>query len=202
MLRGKTLRTAIAGAVCLLSASGASAGWQEKASSFDAGRLAKLDESKAKALQEVESGASSRDRSMIHSVLDAAVSSGGADTLVGSWRCRTIKLGGMTPALIYSWYACRISDRNGVLTFAKLTGSQRTSGTLYPDQSGGLVFLGASSVKGEAVHSYSGSSVAIGAQETPDDQIGLLVATGRNSARLELPYPVQESTLDVIELKR
>jgi hypothetical protein len=29
-----------------------------------------------------------------------------------------------------------------------------------------------------------------------------LVATGPNDARLELPYPVQESTFDVIELQR
>ncbi len=202
MRRGKTLRATLAGAACLLAVTGAHAGWQDAASPFDASRLAKLDESKSKALQEVESGASSKDRATIHSVLDAAVSPGGADGLVGSWRCRTIKLGGMTSALIYSWYACRISDRGGVLSFAKLTGSQRMSGTLYPDQSGGLVYLGASSVKGEPAHRYSGAGAASGAKATPDDQIGLLVATGRNSARLELPAPLQESTFDVIELTR
>jgi hypothetical protein len=113
-----------------------------------------------------------------------------------------IKLGGMTPEIIYSWFSCRISDRDGQLTFAKITGSQRTEGTLYSDASGGFVYLGASSVKGEPVHHYSGAGAAAGAQATPDDQIGLLSATGANTARLELPYPVQESTFDVIELKR
>jgi hypothetical protein len=32
--------------------------------------------------------------------------------------------------------------------------------------------------------------------------VGLLESTGRSSARIEFPYPVQESTFDIIELKR
>ena len=37
---------------------------------------------------------------------------------------------------------------------------------------------------------------------TPDDQIGILTAIDSRHARLEMPYPVQESTFDVLELKR
>jgi hypothetical protein len=132
----------------------------------------------------------------------AAPAAQGASSLDGSWRCRTIKLGGMEAVKIYSWFSCRISGDAGEMHFAKLSGTQRMSGTLYPDSSGGLVYLGASSVKGEPVHHYSGPGQSVGAASTPDDQIGLLTATGTNTARIELPYPVQESTLDVIELKR
>lgn len=188
--------------VIVLAASGAEAGWQDAASAYDVGRLSKLQESKDKGLSEAQAGAPAKDMAIIHAVLDASPISTSPDALIGMWRCRTIKLGGMTPDVIYSWFACRISGRGDRLRFEKLTGSQRTNGYLYPDQSGGYVYLGASSVANEPPHSYSGSGPGAGAQATPDDQIGLLLATGSDSARIEFPYPVQESTFDVIELKR
>jgi hypothetical protein len=73
-------------------------------------------------------------------------------------------------------------------------------GTLYPEGSG-YVYLGASWVKGEHPHRYSGNGASVGAHATPDDQIGRMTAT-TNGARLEMPYPLQESTFDVIELRR
>ena len=186
----------------VLLASGAEAGWQDDASAYDVGRLGKLSESKTKALAEAESGASRADLAAIHAVLDAPPQSVAPERLAGDWRCRTIKLGGMTPDVIYSWFRCRVGEHDGRLYFAKLSGSQRTNGYLYPDASGGLVYLGASSVIGEPLHSYSGAGASAGAQATPDDQIGLLIPTGASSARIEFPYPVQESTFVVIELRR
>ena len=185
-----------------LAASAAQASWQDAASAFDAGRLGKLQESRAKGLSEAEQGAPREDLAMIHSVLDMQPTQVSAGALAGTWRCRTIKLGGMTPDVVYSWFKCRIGARDGRLSFEKLTGSQRTYGTLYSEASGGYVYLGASSVANEPRHFYSGSGASVGAPGTPDDQIGLLLATGPNSARIEFPYPVQESTFDVIELRR
>ena len=202
MQRGKTLRALIAGTSFALLCSAAQAGWQEEASAYDAGRLAKLDEAKAKGLEEADKSSSSSDLAAIHAVLDAPAVPGSADALAGTWRCRTIKLGGMTPEIIYSWFSCRISHHDGELRFAKVSGTQRMQGALYPDASGGFVYLGASSVKGEPPHHYSGTGAGAGAAATPDDQIGLLIATGSGSARIEFPYPVQESTFDVIELRR
>jgi hypothetical protein len=185
-----------------LAATAAQAGWQDMASAYDAGRLGKLDEAKQKGLSEAEAGASQQDIAIIRGVLDPQPVNVSPGALVGGWRCRTIKLGGMTPDVIYTWFSCRISARGDRLYFQKLSGSQRTNGFLYPDPSGGLVYLGASSVTGEPPHTYSGNGASVGAGATPDDQVGLLVATGPNSARIELPYPVQESTFDVIELRR
>jgi len=102
---------------------------------------------------------------------------------------------------VYGWFRCRISLKGGAPYFEKLTGSQRTSGFLYP-QGGGFVYLGASSVTGEPPHRYSGNGAEAGAAATPDDQIGLLSRLADGRARLELPYPRLESTFDVIELKR
>lgn len=181
-----------------LSAGAAQAGWRETASAFDQDRLSKLQESKAKAIGEAASGP---DMGVIHAVLDPAPMPTSDGALAGSWRCRTIKVGGITPSVVYAWFNCRISDRGGHLFFQKLTGSQRTQGWLYPSGDGTFVYLGASSVGQEKPHNYSGNGATAGAAATPDDQIGLLSAIGDGRVRIEMPYPLQESTLDVIELK-
>jgi hypothetical protein len=177
----------------------AAAGWQDHASSVDADRLARLDEARAKGLSEAQSG---RDIGLIHAVLDAEARPASARALEGDWRCRTIRLGGMSPDIVYSWFHCRIGRRGEDLYFAKLDGTQKLQGALYPHESGGFVLLGALSAKGEPPHRYSGNGPSAGAAATPDDAVGLLQSTGRGSARIEFPYPVQESTFDIIELKR
>jgi hypothetical protein len=91
---------------------------------------------------------------------------------------------------------------DGALTFVKISGTQKLEGELYPHDAGGLVLVGGWSAKGEPFHANSGDHPSYGAQATPDDAIGLLSLTGPGRARLELPFPVQESTLDVIELTR
>ena len=187
------------GAVLLTLSTAAQAGWQEDATPSDVNRISKLDESRAKGLTEAQAGS---DMATIRAVLDPAPQAIGEGALAGKWRCRTIKLGGLTPDVVYSWFNCRISHRDGGLFFEKITGSQRVAGVLYPREDGGYVLLGALSVGNEPPHRYSGNHESAGAEATPDDAVGVLSATGSNHARIEFPYPVQESTFDVIELKR
>ena len=175
------------------------ADWQDKASAYDVERLQRLDEARGKALAEAESG---REIGLIRAVLDAEERPISERTLRGDWRCRTLKLGGATPDIVYSWFRCRISERGHGLFFQKLSGSQRLQGYLYPHNSGGYVLLGGLAAKGEPLHSYSGNGPSAGAMTTPDDAVGVLEATGHRSARIELPYPGAESTFDVIEMKR
>jgi hypothetical protein len=186
--------------IVLLSVSAASAGWHEDAAPSDVQRLAQLSEARGKGLGEAARAAPS-DLAAINSVLRSGTVPASSRALTGKWRCRMMKLGGLTPAIVYSWFSCRISESGGALAFEKLSGSQRTSGTLYPDGQG-FVYLGASYVTGEKPHPYSGRGAAAGAEVTPDDQIGSLSLLYDGRARLELPYPTQESTFDVIELKR
>ena len=186
-------------AASLLATTAAEAGWQDRVSPYDANRLSRLEEAKGKALSEAAAGP---DMGTIHAVLDPAASSVSAEALRGTWRCRTIKIGGMTPDVVYSWFRCRIRENGEGLAFEKISGSQRLNGQLYPNGSGGYVLLGAFSVKGEKAHVYSGNGASAGAEATPDDAAGILEATGSGSARIEFPYPVQESTFDVIELRR
>jgi hypothetical protein len=196
----KWLRSGALVALCIFQGTAiARAGWQDHASAYDVKRLSLLDESRSKGLSEAEAGP---DAALIHAVLDPAPVSVSEGALSGNWRCRTIKLGGMTHDVVYSWFRCRIGERGGALHFEKVSGTQRLNGTLYANESGGYVLLGALSAKAERGHSYSGNSPSAGAEATPDDAIGMLVATGASSARIEFPYPVQESVFDVIEMKR
>ena len=181
----------------MLLATPAVAGWQDVATPADQKRLSLLEESKSRGLQQAQAGS---DMGVIHGVLDPE--GGSAERIEGTWRCRLIKLGGMTPSRVYSWFNCRISDRGGHLFFNKTSGSTRTAGYLYPAQDGKYVYLGAQYMSTEPMHAYSGSGASAGATQTPDDEIGLLSGLGSGHARIELPYPVQESAFDVIELRR
>jgi len=200
-MRKSTLKALAVTAALAASITAASAGWQDQASDFDKGRLAALGEAKQKALGEAKGSGGTGDASAIDAVLGPAAHAPSAGEVSGSWRCRTIKLGGITPYVVYGWFNCRIAMRGGGLFLEKTSGSQRTAGFLYPGE-GGLVYLGASSVVGEPQHVYSGNGASAGAGATPDDQIGILTAISSNHLRLEMPYPVQESTFDVLELKR
>lgn len=188
----------------LLLSSASYAGWREDASPADVQRLNALAESRTKGLDEASRG-NAADLATIHAILQSGTAPASAAKLTGIWRCRTMKLGGITPDVVYGWFRCRISERDGRLFFEKFTGSQRTSGYLYPEEQG-FVYLGASYVTAygppEKPPVYSGTGASAGAVATPDDQIGMLSLLYDGRARLELPYPIQESTFDVIELKR
>ena len=198
----RRLKVVLVAAGAALFATAAVAGWQDTASQFDQQRLARLDEARTKALGEAEHGASAGDLAIIHAVMSPQAQATNVEALLGTWRCRTIKLGGVTPDVIYSWFRCRISLKGGHPYLEKLTGSQSTNGYLYPNGDGSFVYLGASSVVGEPRHAYSGNGATAGAPVTPDDQIGLLSQIGPGHLRMEMPYPLLESTMDVLELKR
>ena len=68
-----------------------------------------------------------------------------------NWRCRQMKLGGMTGYYVFDWFRCRITRVNGQLWFEK-TGTQRMAGYLYPSN-GMWIYLGAQSARGEPIAS-------------------------------------------------
>ncbi len=188
-------------AVLALSATAAFAGWQERATPFDKGRLARLDSSREKGLAALAHGPVSGDAGTIRGVTEArGGSTGVGGGLAGAWRCRTMKLGGIV-SVQYGWFACRIENRGGTLTFRKLNGSQRLTGTLYPEGAG-YVLLGAWTVNNDPPQPYSGNAPGAGAQSTPGDAVGYLSAIGPGHLKIEFPEPVQESDFDVMELKR
>ncbi|HEU5285242.1 MAG TPA: DUF4893 domain-containing protein, partial [Sphingomicrobium sp.] len=64
----------------------------------------------------------------------------------GDYRCRAIKLGAKSPGLLdyvaYPPFACRIRQERDLQGFAKLTGSQRQVGLIFPGDAMRQVFLG------------------------------------------------------------
>jgi hypothetical protein len=114
----------------------------------------------------------------------------------GTYKCRTIKLGGMSDLVVYQWFKCEVSSGNGVLTLRKVTGSQNFTGTLEPAGSG-LLFKGALS------YGYETTAKRYG-DDPERDQVGCVTKDFEDGTSfvLELPYPVFESLHDVIELRR
>ncbi|QLC25864.1 DUF4893 domain-containing protein [Parasphingopyxis algicola] len=115
----------------------------------------------------------------------------------GDYRCRFVKLGsqGSVPLsfVAYPWFRCRIDDQGETMRFRKLTGSQRPSGTFYPENRLRMVFLGVLELGDETrSHVYG--------RDANRDMAGTLERIGEARWRIVLPYPRFESIVDVLEL--
>ena len=198
---GGTVNKTIFALALTLAATPSFAAWQDYASHADLERLAQLPQIRSQALADAQRSGGQGDARAIAGVMGPQGRNIPASALVGTWRCRQLKLGGISTYMVYSaWFSCSIRAHNGGLMLQKTNGSQRFQGALYPEN-GSWIYLGASSARGEPFHSYSGNTASLGASVTPDDQIGVLTGIGDNHLRLEIPA-VQESLLDVVEFRR
>jgi hypothetical protein len=190
------------GTLTLALAAPAIAGWEADISAFDRQRLSHIDESRDKALAEAERGGNRADLAKIHEALAGGRGDVSARELTGAWRCRDLKLGGISPTKTYAWFACRVRHTARGLFFEKLGGVQRVSGYLDRYDGHGWVLLGAMSYMSERQEPYSGGAPGAGAQATSSDMVGLVTSAGHGRVRIEFPYPVVESHFDIIEMKR
>ena len=115
----------------------------------------------------------------------------------GVYRCRTIKMGGQSEAMLdyiaYPWFDCRIRMENGLMSFTKLSGSQRPIGLLLPYAGQRMVFLGTLQLGDEIRALQYG-------RDTERDMAGIIERIGEEKWRLVFPYPHFESTIDILEL--
>lgn len=115
----------------------------------------------------------------------------------GLYRCRTIKIGGQSQAMLdyiaYPSFDCRIRMENGLMSFTKLSGSQRPIGLLLPYVGQRMVFLGTLQLGDESRTLQYG-------RDTERDMAGIIERIGEDKWRLVFPYPHFESTIDVVEL--
>ena len=116
----------------------------------------------------------------------------------GDYRCRTVKLGSQGGEdglgyVVYGWFGCRIEQTPRGLKFTKLTGSQRPSGLLFPENDREMVMLGSMALAAEPpANSYG---------QRPDrDMVAVVERIGERRWRLVIPWPQVESNLDLIEL--
>lgn len=116
---------------------------------------------------------------------------------VGEYRCRVIKLGAQTKGLLdyiaYPYFTCRVSQEDGRLNLAKIDGSQRPVGLLYPDEGRRMIFLGAMALGDETRPLVYG-------RDAERDMVGILERVGPQRWRIAMPYPRWESTIDIFEL--
>ena len=115
----------------------------------------------------------------------------------GDYRCRTFKLGAQAKGLLdyvaYPAFTCRVTMADGALHLAKIDGSQRPVGDIFPDEGRRMIFLGAMVLGDEArPRSYG--------RDAERDMAGIVERVGPRRWRIAFPYPRWESTIDILEL--
>lgn len=157
-------------------------------------RLANYGEVRKAAVAEAKANGSSAEIEVLDAILAKPLTSFQGFDMTGNWQCRTIKVGGLSPLLVYGWFKCRVTDDGSGWLLEKISGSQRTRGRFYDDNEKRLIYLGSFFVNDEKPKPY-GSGL-----ET--DQVGYAFRSGPAEWRIELPSPYYESKLDILEFKR
>jgi hypothetical protein len=126
---------------------------------------------------------------------DAALADGTIPN--GLYRCRTIKLGAKAPGtqsyVAYPPFRCQVRQLGKLQSFAKLNGSQRQIGTIFPSDGLKQVFLGTLVLGDETRAQRYGT-------DNDRNVAGFVERIGPDRWRLVMPSPSFESELDVMEL--
>lgn len=172
--------------------------WRGVVTAFDRDRYERMDAAWGLALEQARRQRGSGDLRALGELIDPDAQRPSAAPPPGDYRCRTVKLGSQGGEqglgyVVYGWFACRIEQTPNGLKFAKLTGSQRPAGLLFPEDDRHMVLLGSMALASEpAANSYG---------QRPDrDLIAVLERIGERRWRLVIPWPQNESNLDLIEL--
>ena len=160
----------------------------------DKARLDKYDETRKAALADARNGGDAAELAGLEALLAKPLLSLPDFDLGGEWRCRTTKVGGLSPLVVYGWFKCRVSDDGSGWKLEKTSGSQRTTGRFYDDGEKRLIYLGSFHVAGEAAKPYGSGPES--------DQVGYAFRTGPAEWRIEFPAPHYESKLDILEFRR
>jgi hypothetical protein len=130
-------------------------------------------------------------------LLDPDAALGGGPIPNGAYRCRVIKVGaksqGMLDYVAYPAFTCSIAAQRDLQQLAKLNGSQRQFGLIFPGDLLRQVFLG-TLVLGDETRALQYG------QDDSRDVVGYVERIGPNRWRLFMPSPHFESQLDVMEL--
>ena len=171
--------------------------WQAVATSHDRDRLRGWRSSFTDALAAARKSGHSTEIDREGVLLNPDAALGGGPIPNGMYRCRVIKLGAKSQGLLdyasYPGFACRIRPRQGVQGLAKLSGSQRYIGLIYPGDELRQVFLGTLALGDEQ------RAVQYGVDKERDIA-GYVERIGPKRWRLIMPEPAFESRMDVLEL--
>ena len=172
------------------------ADWRTAATNADRERLRDWRAAFVKALAQARAAGHGQAIAAEGALLDPDAALGGP-IANGAYRCRVIKLGAKTPGMLdyvsYPAFACRVQQERNLQGFAKLTGSQRPVGLIFPNDALRQVFLGTLVLGDERRAMQYGND--------PDRDVAAFVERiGPARWRMVMPRPAFESTTDVIEL--
>ena len=175
--------------------------WQREVREPDRKRLATLWSAWTRSLNEVQAAGQGAEIAALGDLLVPDAARAAPPPAPGTYRCRTIKLGvraiGAVPGRgraldIAPVRPCTIAARGGLLWFEQIGGPQRVAGLLYPDRER-VVFLGSIALEAE-------NRILPYGADNDRDQVGALRAYGADRWRLELPWPMWQSNLTIIEI--
>ena len=172
--------------------------WRGVITATDRDRYQRRDAAWSLALQQARRQTGSGDLASLGDLTDPRAAFAPVVPPVGDYRCRTVKLGSQGGEeglgyVVYGWFACRIEQTTRGLKFSKRPGSQRPSGLLFPETDRHMVFLGSVALAAEPPANTYG--------RRPDrDVVATLERIGDRRWRLVIPWPQNESNLDLIEL--
>jgi hypothetical protein len=166
---------------------------QKLITAADKARLDKYGETRKAALEEAKAGNPTEVKQLDELLAKPLVAFSDKD-LTGSWKCRTIKAGGLSPLVIYGWFKCKVTDDGSGWRLAKISGSQRTAGRFFDDGDKRAIYLGSFSVNDDKAKSYGSGPES--------DQVGYAFRNSATEWRIEFPAPYYESKLDIMEFKR
>lgn len=166
---------------------------QKLITAADRARLDKYGETRKAALEEARAGGPA-DIKQLDTLLAKPLVAFSDKDLTGSWKCRTIKAGGISPLVIYGWFKCKVSDDGSGWRLEKTSGSQRTTGRFFDDGEKRSIYLGSFSVNNDKAKPYGSGPES--------DQVGYAFRNSATEWRIEFPSPYYESKLDIMEFRR
>lgn len=171
--------------------------WRQIATPDDRERLRDWRDAFTSALRAARASGHAAEIAREGALLEPDAAQAGAAIPNGDYRCRVIKLGAKSPGMLdyigYPAFTCRIGAEAGLQSLAKLTGSQRQVGLVYPGDAIRHIFLGT------VVLGDEGRAMQYGRDEERD-VAGFVERIGPNRWRLLMPKPHFESQIDVLEL--
>ena len=172
-------------------------GWQKVATPEDVARLERAATAWSEALADARRGGFTRQIRAEGDLLNPAAALPRAAPPPGSYNCRVIRLGsakaGVRAFTAHKPFFCHVGVNGDQLSVTKQTGSQRPGGYLWDtEDTRRLIFLG---------------SLALGTEDAPGaygedparNMAGIFERYGDFRYRLVVPWPRQESKLDVFE---
>ena len=171
--------------------------WRAVATADDRGRLRDWRSAFVEGLKEAAAAGHQAEIGREGVLLDPDAALGGGPVPNGDYRCRVIKLGsksdGLLPYIAYPAFRCRIEQEKDLQGFAKLTGSQRQVGLIFPGDALRQVFLGTLILGDESRSMQYG-------RDQDRDIAAFVERIGPARWRMIMPRPHYESDIDVLEL--